>query len=324
MSWLERLDAERDNLRAALTWATEEDEADIGLRIGTALWRYWQLRGSDSEGRERLERLLALRSGSEEARGLALKQDRLACVREGRSRGGPSLRRTRACRYFAGWETTGSQARSASWPVPPWRWGPRPCARPRRGGARGRAALGDEMTESYAHYCAGVVYAWRGELDEAERLLEVSVRGARRLGNLRSVASWTRALGGDCARSPRLRASMPPLRGEPRTAPHARRPLGHLPRPLEPRPRVRRGARLRSRAAPSCRERRPGAEDRRLARPCLQPRSLRKTCRRATSPRTSRPSLRLRRTHSADPSAPTHLRSSGPTPRPPSSGSGPH
>ena len=92
LSWLERLDAERDNLRAALTWATEEDEADVGLRIGAALWRYWQLRGSDSEGRERLERLLALRSGSEEARAMALARDRIACVRAGRPRGGASLR----------------------------------------------------------------------------------------------------------------------------------------------------------------------------------------------------------------------------------------
>ena len=50
LSWLERLDAERDNLRAALTWATEEDEADVGLRIGAALWRFWQLRGSDLGG----------------------------------------------------------------------------------------------------------------------------------------------------------------------------------------------------------------------------------------------------------------------------------
>ena len=38
--------------------------------------------------------------------------------------------------------------------------------------------------------------AWRGELDEAERLIEESVRAARQLGNVRSVANWTRALGG--------------------------------------------------------------------------------------------------------------------------------
>ena len=41
-----------------------------------------------------------------------------------------------------------------------------------------------------------MVLAWRGELDEAERLIEESVRGARQLGNIRSVANWLRALGG--------------------------------------------------------------------------------------------------------------------------------
>ena len=69
VSWLERLDAELANIRAALTWATESGEAEVGLRIGAALWRFWQLRGSAAEGRERLERLLAQRSGSKRGAG---------------------------------------------------------------------------------------------------------------------------------------------------------------------------------------------------------------------------------------------------------------
>ena len=64
VSWLDRLDAELANIRAALTWATESGEAEIGLRIGAALWRFWHMRGSLAEGRDRLERLLALNSGS--------------------------------------------------------------------------------------------------------------------------------------------------------------------------------------------------------------------------------------------------------------------
>jgi predicted ATPase/DNA-binding SARP family transcriptional activator len=61
--WLERLDSERDNIRAALTWALEAAKAEIGLRLASALWRFWHLR-SPVEGRERLEELLALGPGS--------------------------------------------------------------------------------------------------------------------------------------------------------------------------------------------------------------------------------------------------------------------
>jgi len=50
--WLARLDAEHDNLRAALTWSVD---GDYRLRIAAALWRYWYLRGFASEGRSWLE-----------------------------------------------------------------------------------------------------------------------------------------------------------------------------------------------------------------------------------------------------------------------------
>ena len=69
--WLERLDSERDNIRAALSWALEAGEAEVGLRIGSALWRFWQLRNHEVEARERLEELLALGSGSPSTRAKA-------------------------------------------------------------------------------------------------------------------------------------------------------------------------------------------------------------------------------------------------------------
>jgi len=58
--WLDRLESEHDNLRAALSSAEEYGEVEIGLRLGAALWRFWLTRGHMREGRERLERLLAL------------------------------------------------------------------------------------------------------------------------------------------------------------------------------------------------------------------------------------------------------------------------
>ena len=61
--WLARLDEEHDNLRAALDWAARTGDAETGLRTAAAIWRFWLQRGHLSEGRARLERLLAMPAG---------------------------------------------------------------------------------------------------------------------------------------------------------------------------------------------------------------------------------------------------------------------
>jgi len=62
---LNRLEEERTNLTAALTWCLNSQQRDlspspneIGLRLAGSLWKFWDMRGGVPEGRQILERLL--------------------------------------------------------------------------------------------------------------------------------------------------------------------------------------------------------------------------------------------------------------------------
>jgi predicted ATPase/class 3 adenylate cyclase/DNA-binding CsgD family transcriptional regulator len=68
--WLERLEQEHDNLRAALGWLLEQGETnqsrrEMALRLAGALWRFWAVRCHYSEGRTFLKQALA---GSQQIR----------------------------------------------------------------------------------------------------------------------------------------------------------------------------------------------------------------------------------------------------------------
>jgi non-specific serine/threonine protein kinase len=57
--WLDRLELERDNLRAALAWIGEHGTVDAGLRLAISLSTYWAARGYLVEGRRWLQTALA-------------------------------------------------------------------------------------------------------------------------------------------------------------------------------------------------------------------------------------------------------------------------
>ncbi len=58
--WVERFVLEHDNFRAAMEWLTRTGDADWGLRLGNALFRFWEMREHLAEGRDRLDKVLKL------------------------------------------------------------------------------------------------------------------------------------------------------------------------------------------------------------------------------------------------------------------------
>jgi predicted ATPase/DNA-binding XRE family transcriptional regulator len=63
-TWLDRLEAERSNLRAAQDWFEQAPQADLALRLVAACFRFWRVRGPVVEGRGAMERALTLPGSS--------------------------------------------------------------------------------------------------------------------------------------------------------------------------------------------------------------------------------------------------------------------
>jgi predicted ATPase/DNA-binding CsgD family transcriptional regulator/Tfp pilus assembly protein PilF len=57
--WLNRLEQEHDNLRAALQWSLDQTDLDIAARLASALWQFWHIRGYMSEGQRWFKTILA-------------------------------------------------------------------------------------------------------------------------------------------------------------------------------------------------------------------------------------------------------------------------
>ncbi|HET7078515.1 MAG TPA: tetratricopeptide repeat protein [Chloroflexia bacterium] len=59
LAWMNRLEDEHDNIRAALRWALDTGAVEVALRLAGALWLFWWTHVHYREGRQWLEEALA-------------------------------------------------------------------------------------------------------------------------------------------------------------------------------------------------------------------------------------------------------------------------
>jgi len=63
-TWLERMEQEHDNVRAALSWCLSSGAIEVGLRLCRGVVQFWYVRGYMTEGCSWLERLLPAARGT--------------------------------------------------------------------------------------------------------------------------------------------------------------------------------------------------------------------------------------------------------------------
>jgi predicted ATPase/DNA-binding CsgD family transcriptional regulator len=155
--WLERLEAEHGNLRAALSWTLEGGQPELALRLSGALSDFWYLRGRLKEGRGWLE--AALEQGNKLTTAVRVK----ALVRAG----------------TIAWEQRDFE---------------RAVALSEEGLALSRE-LGDQAGAAAALYNLGVVAMLRNENERALALFEEAVGLARDVENVTIISLSVQGMG---------------------------------------------------------------------------------------------------------------------------------
>lgn len=91
--WLTLCDAEHDNLRAALDWLIKTGSGEWALRLGVALYGFWERREHLAEARERLEAVLNLPSAASPTKERARAAKHVGCLanEQGDSASAPRL-----------------------------------------------------------------------------------------------------------------------------------------------------------------------------------------------------------------------------------------
>ena len=155
--WLDLLEREHDNFRAALGWSLEAGAGDGALRLAGTLWGFWYVRGYWTEGRRWLEHVMAAPSGGSGTL---------------RAKAANAL----AVLLWAQGEYEGTVARCEE-------------------AARLCRASGETAGLAFSLNLLGLMMRHRGEHDRAVVMLEESLTLRRALGDTSGVASSLSSLG---------------------------------------------------------------------------------------------------------------------------------
>jgi non-specific serine/threonine protein kinase len=163
-SWLERLEHEHANLRAAIEWSLEHGEREIALRLVGVLYVFWLQRGHISEGRQWMDAVLS------DSNAAAAGENAGDDIRAKAFYGAALLAKFQGDYVAAGaWlEQTIVLARAA----------------------------GDRRMEAKAFNVLGMAAQDQGDLTEAAARLEQSLALMRELGDRRGIAVALSNLGG--------------------------------------------------------------------------------------------------------------------------------
>ena len=191
LEWRERLEAEHDNMRAALSWSIGGRDATLGLRLAGMLSRFWYVGGHLSEGRRWLEE--ALVKGSEappSARAKALwGLGDLASLQGDQERGRTSLGEALALyRELEDKKGIAESLCDLGW-IEMVRGGHERAKELLEEGLAVARESGDEWTISYALNMRALSTLDQGDLEEANALWEEALALYRKLGDTGRVRS---------------------------------------------------------------------------------------------------------------------------------------
>ncbi|HEV2035185.1 MAG TPA: tetratricopeptide repeat protein [Candidatus Dormibacteraeota bacterium] len=204
LAWLERLDRDQDNLRAAFEESAGSDP-DTELRLAAALWHFWDAEGGYAEGRARLTAALSRGGGPSQLRAEAMRGAGFMAWAQGDHISATSWSEMslELCRRLKDREGEGMCLQQLGQIA----FQQEDFARARlvlQSGLEVAAELRDEYLASLCRFRLGMIALFDGDIREAARLLAASLESGRQAGHEEMVVMSLLALGHVALREGRL------------------------------------------------------------------------------------------------------------------------